>query len=458
MNEQEMREAIYKHERKLQLLMKRIENNGSISPRNRELMMQFWKSTVARRLSKSRQEIILQSLLRFSAVSLVDWDKAEKKDIENIMAELQKQNLAETTIATMIAVLKSFWRWMHNLESSDKLPDTVRWLKCGDTLKTSKLTKKDLLTPEDIIKMIDSTSDLQTKALVSSHYEASNRCGETLSAKVGSITFFEDYATYTVEFGKTGKGEKVILQSFDLLRSWVEAHPFRHDLDHPLWIITSHMRKNRSPEEHKGVCWKCHKKTDLASAKKEIIKINKKDHEAIVCVHCGVDLNLEDLYGNPITLHYMLKIIKTAAKRAGIKKRVYSYLCRHSSGTFYYETLGEALAKKQMLHAPNTKMAGIYNHMNLESLVAGRKQAVGIENKTDKESNGVCWKCHHPNGYGASMCSKCSAPLNLEAAVNVKNVDTFDINTLKSEKMAVLKALMNEMLPEMLKEMMAEKK
>ncbi len=452
-----MREAIYSHERKLQLLMKRVENNGSITPRNKELIKQFWENTVARGLSKSRQEIIVQSLLRFGAVSIVDFDKAEKKDMEHIMAELRKQELSETTLATMIAVLKSFWRWMLNLESSDKLPDTVRWMKYGDVLKTSKLTKKDLLTTEDIVKMIDSTPDLMQKCLISSHFEASNRCGETLSGKINSITFFEDYAIYNVEFGKTGKGEKVILQSYDLLRSWIEAHPFRNDPNHSLWINTSHIRKRRSPEQHRGVCWKCGDKTKLDEAKRRIVKLNNKDHEEITCAHCGVDLNLEDLYGKPLTLTYMLKIIKSAAKRAGIQKRVYSYLCRHSSGTKYYAELGEALAKKQMLHAPDSKMAKVYNHLSSEDLVEGRKEASGMETKKEKEHNGVCWRCKHPNSYGAQICSKCASPLNIEAVEEVKKKNSirfFDFNTITEEERDFMHAFMREEF----KKMMAEKK
>lgn len=327
MNERQ-KEAIYNHGRKIALLIERIKRKDCITPRNKQLIEEYWNNAIARGLSKARQDIILNSLMRLGEVSLVDWDKAERKDIEHAMAELQKKDLSEWTIVTAKCVLKQFWRWMCKLEPQDKLPDAVNWIK--SKMPASKITKKDLLSKEDISKMIASTGDLMQKALISVHFEAANRPGETLSMRIGDVTFKEDYVLITVS-GKTGAGEKFLLQSYDLLRSYVETHPFKSDPNHPLWVVMSHQRINRTGK---------------------------------------------DLFSKQISLQYLLKIMKKTAQNSGINKRVYSYLCRHSAGTMYYGTIGEALAKKQMLHAPDTKMAKVYNPLSSDDLLHGLKKTM----------------------------------------------------------------------------------
>ncbi len=139
---------------------------------------------------------------------------------------------------------------------------------------------------------------------------------------------------------------------------------------------------------------------------------------------------------------------------------MYSYLCRHSSGTKYYAELGEALAKKQMLHAPDSKMAKVYNHLASEDLVQGRKKANGIETEKDKVNNGTCWKCKHPNSFGAHICSKCASPLNIQGVEDAKKKETmhrFDIAGLNDEEKAFMREEMRKMAMELAKEMIVEK-
>ncbi len=337
----DIREDIYRHDAKLQRLAERINSNQEITLKNKELIFGYKDNAVARGISKARQEIILQSLLRIASASKADFDKAERKDIEKIMAELQSKGHSAWTIETSKAVIKAFFRWLYDLEANDPLPKCVRWIK--RTTPPPTLTKNDLLTKEDIAKMINATDDLMQKTIISVHFESANRNGETLKMTVGSVIFKEEYALIHVG-GKMEKkteiGEKYLMQSYDLLKTYIENHPFRSDPNHPLWIVTSHIK-------------------------------NKKTGE--------------DLRGKVISMPYFGRIIKNAAKRAGINKRVFGYLCRHSRGTQLYGTIGEALAKKQMLQAPDSRMARFYNHLNSDDLLRGLKEANGLKNE-EKEN------------------------------------------------------------------------
>jgi integrase len=370
----EIKEAIYNYDKIISSLKGRIEKDVVISQKNKELIAEYHNYAVARGLSKARQSIILQSLLRLALASKADFNKAQRRDIEELMAEFQEKKYSPWTIETSKAILKQFYKWLLKVEKGDPLPDCVRWMEGG--APKNNLTKSDLLTKDDISRIIGSTTDLMQKALISVHFEACNRPGETLSMTIGDVVFKEDYALVCVT-GKTGQGEKFVLQSYDLLRAWIDTHPFKNDPKHGLWIVSNHIRGRDG----------------------------------------------RDLYGKPISLAYLGKIFKTAAKRAGIVKRTYSYLYRHSAGTYYYAKIGEALAKKQMLHAPNTKMAGTYNHLSSEDLLAGLRKSQGIETKEEEQIE-TCWKCHHPNGFGVKTCSRCASPLNREAAEQKRRADT----------------------------------
>lgn len=198
----DIKEEIYEHDARLQSLTELIQNNKKITPKNKELIFSYRDNAIARGLSKARQEIILQSLLRIASASKADFDKAERKNIEKIMAELQSKGHSAWTVETSKAVIKAFFRWLYDLEANDPLPKCVRWIKW--TTPPPTLTKNDLLTKEEIVKMINAADDLMQKALISVHFESANRNGETLKMSIGSVIFKEDYALIHVG----GKMEK----------------------------------------------------------------------------------------------------------------------------------------------------------------------------------------------------------------------------------------------------------
>lgn len=449
----DLKEEIYNHDKKIQSLIKKLENNSVINPKNKQLILEYRNNALANGRSKARQEIVLQALYRVAdAAKDIELDKSTRKDMEKIFAELNGREYAAWTIQTIIAVTKAFFRWMHSLESNDPLPDNVRWLK--RTTPPVTITKSDLLSKQDVAAMMSVTTDIMQKCLISTHFESCNRPSESLLMHCSDCQFFDNYALIRVggKMKKTmGYSEKYLLQSYDLLKMYVESHPLLREgrTDAPLWVVSTHMRKKRSPKNHDGMCWKCQKKTDLANAKREIIKINKKDHEAITCVHCGADLNLEDLYGKVISLQFMQKIFVNAAKKAGIKKqRIYPYLTRHSRGTYLFGLMGN-LAEKQLSHVPGSRSNRFYNHLNSNDLLIGLQKANGIVDKKNEEQSEKCWKCGHMNGFEVKTCTKCASPLNLESAMEKGCVNTFDISTFNPEQMAKLYGMMKEVMREM---------
>ena len=261
------------------------------------------------------------------------------------------------------------------------------------------------MTTEDVEGMIRSTSHLMYKALLSVLYESAMRPGELLQMRIKDIHFQENYITVYVR-GKMKKSmgdRKVFLiHSYDLLLKWIENHPFRDNLDHPVWIVSTRQK-----------------------------------------------YKTRDLYGKAISIEFLNQIIKKCGNNAGIKRRVFAYLFRHSRGTDLYIEMGESLAKKMMGHAPDSDMAKVYNHLNEEDVLKKLKEINGISEATKKdEVKEVCQRCHYPNSYGATICARCGLSLNVKSAMILEQ-------ELKSreEEMQTMKQLLQSLQenPEVLK-------
>ena len=98
-------------------------------------------------------------------------------------------------------------------------------------------------------------------------------------------------------------------------------------------------------------------------------------------------------------LQALKRLRKNIAKKVNIKPRVdkkgnksskvHAYLFRHSRGTALYKDreIGEALAKKFMGHAPDSKMAAVYNHLNDEDVLDAIKQKHNLEEEKKEKKN-----------------------------------------------------------------------
>ncbi|MCK5346334.1 MAG: hypothetical protein KAR20_23150, partial [Candidatus Heimdallarchaeota archaeon] len=90
------------------------------------------------------------------------------------------------------------------------------------------------------------------------------------------------------------------------------------------------------------------------------------------------------------------------------KNKFNPYIFRHSRGTKLHKQYREAIAKKMMGHAPDSKWASTYVHLNEEDVLEVMKQEHKI--KTTKEHT-IQNKTPHTqvnsNPYESSICSKC---------------------------------------------------
>ncbi len=99
-----------------------------------------------------------------------------------------------------------------------------------------------------------------------------------------------------------------------------------------------------------------------------------------------------------------LKLKQIAAQR-GIKKRIYNHLFRHTAATKLYKA-NSTYAKEVLGHTQDSRMQGIYTHMDEESTEGFLLELYGVKPKKEKTDH-ICKRCNTILGLTERMCPKC---------------------------------------------------
>ncbi|MCD6423243.1 MAG: hypothetical protein J7L42_03915 [Elusimicrobia bacterium] len=166
------------YKRRLEVSLKSL-NASEMPEDNRKDILDFHSYIIAEGLSVPRQVKYIYSLIQLSNWLGKKFQDAEKADIVSLINKIEQMDYAEHTKRDYKVVLKRFFKWM---EGDDEYPEEVKWIKT--TLKSNgHLLPEELLTPEDVEKLISAAYHPRDKALVACLYETGCRVGEILSVK-----------------------------------------------------------------------------------------------------------------------------------------------------------------------------------------------------------------------------------------------------------------------------------
>jgi len=281
-----VKDEIYSYKRKIKNLLNRIKE-AKIDEESKQKILDFYRELVVRGYSKARIIKYLDTLERIRRFLGKPFTKAGKSDIVELLRKLEEKNYSEWTKHDFKAILKFFYRW---LRKTEEYPEEVRWIKT--TKKRRTKLPEELLTPDEVMKLVDAADHIRDKAFILVLYESGCRIGELLSLQLKHVQF-DDYGAVLLVNGKTGQRRVRIILSAPKLSQWVENHPLREDPNAPLWVTIGTNSRNKV-------------------------------------------LN----YGTAKT------VLKKLAKKARIKRRIYPHLFRHSRATHLANHLTEAQMKQ----------------------------------------------------------------------------------------------------------------
>jgi len=312
---------------------------------------------------------------------------------EDIVSWVSGLELAPSTINLYKALSKRFFQWLYGCEKRE-YPDVVKWI----TTKRGKRNTIEVLTLDEVKRMTETATNQRDRALIMLAYESGCRADEILKIKIRDVKM-DKYGAVCMVNGKTGGRRIRLIDAVPDMQLWIGMHPEKDNPDAPLWIA---QRK-------------------------------------------GYDLRYVQFY----------TILTQAGKKAGIKKRVYPHLLRHSRLTELATKLTDSELKVFAGWQGDSRMPGVYIHLSgadIDKKILGIHGLVEEKEKVEERplTPRMCPRCETKNPATAKFCSTCSAVLDLKTAITLDDAkrqpgDVMNELIKDPEVMALLERKISEM-------------
>ena len=376
---------IHDYDKQLKSALARVKTNSEISNTNRKIILEFHRRLLADSLSTPRVVYYLNRLCVIASLIRTDFDKAVKKDIEDVMRRINQMNYTEWAKKDYRVTLKKFYKWLRGCDEEGMYPPEVRWINTHVSIDRQDLPN-NLPDEEDAKKMIEAAEHPRDKALIASLYESGCRVGEIAALRIGDINF-DQYGAHIVVKGKTGSRRIRLVFSAPILASWINVHPQKDRPGAPLWVVVGTTKK--------------------------FAKENERGNEKY-----GRDWSYELKYGA------IASMIRRVAKKAGIEKKVNPHAWRHARATFLANKLTEQQLKHLFGWGQSSRMAATYVHLSGRDVddallaVYGMKKAPDKGKESELKPTG-CPRCKEANEYSNVFCKKCGWVLDKDTAVEL---------------------------------------
>jgi len=236
-----------------------------------------------------------------------------------------------------------------------------------EAIKPLKADRKlpEVLTEEEVKRMIEVAKNDRDKALIHVMYESGCRLGELVGLRVRDVQF-DQYGAKLLVRGKTGDRPVRLIHSAPTLQHWLEHHRFKDNPSAPLFY------SNR---------------------------------------------------GRPLTTPVIQWIVRTVAREAGIEKRVYPHLLRHSRFTHLSRQLTDT--ELMVLAGWKTRsMCDVYNHLSMRDVEDKLLKIHGVLPEERPQESPLaprrCPRCQETNPATNRFCSKCGLALDAKVATRLE--------------------------------------
>lgn len=290
-------------------------------------------------------------------------------DLKSVITQLSsKTNISPRTVEDYKQAIRKYYKW----KLSDKeFHKRVQWIKVRGNSVNRLKKSEEMVSVEEMHKLIENCISVRDKALFSSLYDSGCRVGEILTLRIRDLQN-DQWGTVLHVSGKTGERMvRIVGDSVPYLREWVQQHPKSSDPDAMVFISTS-----------------------------------------------------AQAYGEPMNYPEMARALSRAKKRAGITRRIHPHLFRHTRATILASRVAEAPLESQMGWIHGSRQTRTYVHLSAKDQDSAILKAYGIkpdeENIVKDIAPKECQRCSTLNPSNAVYCRKCWLPLTIEATIELK--------------------------------------
>ncbi len=357
-----MNRDIHNYKKRLERQICKMETDPAVSENNKKLIHLFVNTSFSEGISIGRIVRYVWDLRTWSSFLGKDFEEANKDDIIKLVGDLEISGRFEkSTMRDLKLTLRKFFKWMRK---TDKFPEEVSWYKTHIRYGGIK-SPEDMLTEDEIKKMIESRNTARDRAFIATLYESGCRIGEILTLELNQVKFDEFGALLLVN-GKTGFRRVRVIAAVPYLTEWINRHSRKDDNKAPLWLSEQH---------------------------------------------------------NVLSYGAAVQILKRTAKSVGITKRVNPHNFRHSRASFVANHLTEAQMNEYFGWAQGSDMTSIYVHLSGRNVDDALLRLNGIETSSKKAESIMtpikCPRCEEANQATNKFCSRCGIALDKETQFEV---------------------------------------
>lgn len=160
---------IYNVQSRLENVSRRLTLCEGIAQRNKELIWKFCDHCRLQGLSALRVVFYLNRFWNIARLADKDFDRMTRKEIEELARKIQTKGVATRTASDHLTAIKTFWKWLEN--TGDTYPEKVGWINPSRRSAACKLPE-ELLSKEDIERLVNAAINPRDKALISILYES----------------------------------------------------------------------------------------------------------------------------------------------------------------------------------------------------------------------------------------------------------------------------------------------
>ncbi len=284
-------------------------------------------------------------------------DTCTRQDLRLYFASM---DVGERTKNTYKVCVKNYFTWK---DEADK----VEWIQIK-RIKSS-LNEEDLITPDEVTKILTFCELPRDSALISLLSESGCRISEALNLNLGDLIKTDYGYRMHVRKGKTGDRDISLINSVPYITQWLNVHPLRTNMNAPLFIgfgTRSHMQR--------------------------------------------------------LTAGGARRMLKRTLLKAGITKRIHPHLFRHTQLTNFAQSgMQESILRKLAGWSARSNMPEIYIHVGNkdveEAQLALHGRAVAHKKILDNPLSKECPQCHKMIPVDAQFCENCSKHQDLSHIV-----------------------------------------
>jgi integrase len=213
--------VVHNYKKIFQQTLDRIRADPKLTENNKTDIIKFSDNCFSEGLKVSGTLKYLIRLRQLAKMLKKDFRTCDKSDLVKLMEFVEKGNFTNWTKHDYKVVLKKFYRWLRDTED---YPEEVKWINSSIRNVNNRLPE-ELLTEEEVLKLIKATSYPRDKVLISVLYESGCRIGEVLSLRMKHVQF-DEYGCQIIVNGKTGQRRVRLIASAPYLNNWINLHPF----------------------------------------------------------------------------------------------------------------------------------------------------------------------------------------------------------------------------------------